>query len=256
MKIRALIAEDEPLARDIFRELLQAHSDVDILAEATTTEELVDCMDCLKPDLVFLDIRMPGGNSLETVLQLERSESPIFIVVTAFDQYAMKAFEAHAIDYLLKPVSAEKLAGALDRARTWMRKGTYASEAAPRVKETIIGLLGKIVVRADGRVFIVDPRDIEYVEADGNYIHIHSHAGKHMVRQTMREFEESTRRTKLIRIHRSTMVNIDAIREMRPSYTGDYDVILKSGKELTLSRKYRDFVLGKSAYPDALAQRS
>src|SRR5690606_5228997 len=197
------------------------------------------------PDLVFMDIQMPEMTGFDAIGKLKSSEMPTVIFVTAYDQYALQAFEVHALDYLLKPFTRERLASAVERAKAQV-KHRQRGELDERLESLLSDLrterkyLDRLVVKTVGRVYFLKTDEIDWIEAAGNYLKLHIGRDAHMIRETMNSIEAKLDPDKFLRIHRSTIVNIDRIKELHPMFSGDYSVILKNGAELSLSRNYRD----------------
>jgi two-component system LytT family response regulator len=245
MKIKTLIVDDEPLARDRVKRLLRDEPDIAVVGECGNGAEAVAAIRYEKPDLVFLDIQMPEKNGFEVIKALDEKSVPTFIFVTAYDQYALQAFEVHALDYLLKPFNRERLHRALTRARDHIESKTRG-DLDERLASLIADLrtekkyLERLVVKSVGRVFFLKTDEIDWIEASGNYLKLHVGREAHLIRETMNGIEAKLNPDKFLRIHRSTVVNIDRIKELHPMFSGDYDVILQNGTELTLSRNYRE----------------
>ncbi len=245
MKIRTLIADDEPLARQRLRSLLETEPDVELVAEYADGRQTVAGIQQHHPDLVFLDVQMPlldGFGVLEAV-SLERLPTVIF--VTAYDKYALRAFEVHALDYLLKPFDRDRFRKALARARAQVRQDQSADVSQrllallQDVKETRKPL-DRLVIKSSGRVCFVRTDEIDWIEAAGNYVKIHVQDDEHLLRETISSLEARLDPDKFLRIHRSTIVHIERIRELQPAFHGDQVVILRDGTELPLSRGYRE----------------
>lgn len=249
MKIKIIIIDDEPLARKRISQLLAKESDCEILAECGDGREAIAAIDRLKPDLIFLDVQMPEISGLEVLERIEAENgAPLVIFVTAFDQYTLQAFDFHAVDYLLKPFSEERFRKAVRRARELL-----ASKNEQLFGGQIISLLNhfkanknlleRIVVNYKNRLIIVPVRDIDWIETYGNYLKIHSVGKTYLLRETMNNLAARLNAEKFLRIHRSTLVNFDRIKELQPMFGGQYAVVLRDGTELTLSRNYRKSVL-------------
>ena len=244
MKIRALIADDEPLARERIRTLLAPHADIEVVAECAGGSETVRAIRKLSPDLVFLDIQMPELSGFEVLRKLDASAAPAIIFVTAYDQYALQAFEVCALDYLMKPFDAERFQKALERGREQIRR-LRSGEVNERLLALLEDLererkyLERLVIRTGGRVFFLRVDEIDWIEAAGNYVRLHIGAEEHLHRETMNGLEQKLDPSRFARIHRSTMVNLTRIKELQPWFRGDYAVILRDGHQLTLSRSYR-----------------
>ncbi len=244
MTIRTLIVDDEPLARARIRRFLEDEADVELIAECTNGLEAVASIREHHPDLVFLDIQMPEKNGFE-VLKMLGSDVPTVIFVTAYDNYALQAFDVHALDYVLKPFGRERLQRALGRAREQI-EGRRFGNIDERIASLIADLkpekkfLERLVVKSVGRVFFLKVDEIDWIEAAGNYVKLHTGNESHMIRETMNGVAAKLDPEKFLRIHRSTVVNIDRIKELQPMFSGDYAVIMTNGTELALSRNYRE----------------
>lgn len=247
MPVRALIIDDEPLARMRIRDLLASDPRVEVVGEARHGREAVAAIRHKKPGLVFLDVQMPGLDGFEVVREVGAERMPHIIFVTAYDQYALQAFEVHALDYLLKPFDEERFRTALDRALRYIPLEDRADEMAAKLKELLHSTKSgvpssypdRFLVKSRGRIQFLRPGDVEWAEAAGNYVILHSGREEHVLRETMKDFERKLDPRLFIRIHRSSIVNLDAVRELQPLFHGEYAVLLKSGGRLTLSRTYR-----------------
>lgn len=245
--ISALIVDDEPLARERVRELLDGAEDIEVIGEAANGEEALTMIAGEAPDLVFLDIQMPELDGFGMLRALSPGDIPTIIFVTAFDQYAMQAFDAHAIDYLLKPFDRQRFDVALGRAREVIR-GRVAGTLDDRLVSLLEDLkpgprfLDRILVKTGGRVLIVKSDDIDWIEAAGNYLRLHVGRERHLLRETMAGLERQLDPKVFVRIHRSTIVNLDRITAFEPALHGDYIVALRDGRALTLTRTYRQKV--------------
>jgi two-component system, LytTR family, response regulator len=246
--INVIIVDDEALARQRLINLIKPHSDVKIIAECKNGFEAVEAIENGRPDLVFLDVQMPEMNGFEVLNRLNSADLPVVIFVTAFDDYAVKAFEIHALDYLLKPFDRERFDAALMRARAEIER-----ERGGDVSRRLIGLLqqtagGKppqymerISVKKGESYLFLRTDEIDWIEAEANYIRIHVGKDSYLMRCTIGSMEKSLDPEKFIRIHRSTIVKIDSIKEIYPwIQVGEYALRLKSGQQLTISRGYRE----------------
>jgi two-component system, LytTR family, response regulator len=248
MKIRTLIVDDEPLARERIRRMLTDVSDVEIIGEAESGKEAVAFINEKKPELIILDIQIPEMNGFEVLQSVGAENVRAVIFVTAYDHYAIQAFEIHALDYLLKPFGEERLQHALERAREQLD-----NSRVQKIDEQLISLLDslkhekkyaeRILVKSGGHVYFLSVGEIDWIEAAGNYVKLHVGRESHLLRETMQAMEARLNPQQFLRIHRSTLVNINRIKELYPLFSGDYNVILKTGVELTLSRNYRDRLL-------------
>jgi two-component system, LytTR family, response regulator len=245
LKIRALIIDDEPLARDRLAALLTGEEDIEVIGQCTNGIEALAAIQEKTPDLVFLDVQMPELDGFGVLSALEGERRPAVIFVTAHDRFALKAFEVHAIDYLLKPFDRERLKKALDRAREQLRRRD-SGEIEQKMNALLASLkpeakqLDRIPVKTSGRVILVKITDIDWIEAADNYVNLHTGKEAHLHRETMTALEQRLPPSKFLRISRSAMVNVDRIKELQPMFHGDYTVILQNGAKLTLSRGYRD----------------
>jgi len=245
VKIQTVIVDDEPLARKFLREMLGNDPDIDIVAECASGYEALRIIKKLKPELVFLDIQMPELDGFAVLQALELEQVPLVIFVTAYDQYAMRAFEVHALDYLLKPFDDHKFERAMSRAKAQIR-----GREKETANENMVGLLRelndrsayieRISVKSSDRIILLKTEKIDWIESDDNYVKIHSGKSSHQVRDTITNLERQLNPAMFLRIHRSTIVNIESIEALQPMYQGDYRVILNTGAQLTLSRRYRD----------------
>lgn len=245
MKIRTLIVDDEPLAREWVRNGLQEEADVEIVAECGDGFEAVKAVTELKPDLMVLDVQMPGLDGFGVLASLEPQDLPAVIFVTAFDRYALKAFEAHAVDYLMKPFSSERLHEALERARAEVDRSSSRD-----LKAALNALLEDIqreraypewlLIKKDDRSVFLRVADIDWIESSRNNVRLHVGKEIYVFHETTSGIEAKLDPKKFFRIHRSTIVNIEKIKEMHPWFNGDYAVTLKDGTKLTLSSTYRE----------------
>jgi two-component system, LytTR family, response regulator len=237
--------DDEPLAREGVRLHLAAAPDVDVVGEAGSGEEAVELIESLRPDLMILDVQMPGIDGFGVLEAVGTSQMPVTIFSTAYDQFAVRAFEAHAVDYLLKPFDAERFNRALERGRSGV-----AARRREQMDHRLASLLQelqararyseRIIVRAGGRIVFLRTAEIGWVEAASNYVRIHAGQKEYLLRETMTALEARLDPAEFVRIHRSTMVRVDRIRELEPLFQGDYVVILTDGTRLTSSRGYRE----------------
>jgi two-component system LytT family response regulator len=240
--MRVLIVDDEPLARERMRELLAEQSDVEILGECENGREAIEAIARTRPDLVFLDVQMPGGDGFEVLRGIPVESMPAIVFVTGDDRHALRAFDTHALDYLLKPFDGERLERALRRARARLVGGAPL-EWTRRVLDLIESRLpepppDRLVIRSGGGVFFLNPQDVDRVHAEGNYVRIHAGKQSYVVRETMNDLEARLRSPRFARIHKSVLVNVDRIREIRPLLTGGHAVLLTDGTKLTWSRGY------------------
>jgi two-component system LytT family response regulator len=246
-RIRAIVIDDEPLARSYLRTLLANSPDVEIVGEAADGRSAIAAIRDLQPELLFLDVQMPSLDGFELVERLGEASLPYVVFVTAYDQYALKAFEVHALDYLLKPFDGERLARSVRRAATLIRGGASGID----LKERLLAMLGdlsalerpispvRIPVRSDGRIRFVEVERIDWIEASDKVSRLHVGKDVHVLRDSLTNLEEQLDPARFVRIHRSVIVNVARIREMQPWFQGDFVVILHDGTRLTSGRAYR-----------------
>jgi two-component system LytT family response regulator len=242
-KIRTLVVDDEPIARARMVSLLREESDIELVGECSSGLQAKSAIESTTPDLLFLDIQMPEMNGLDLARTLQSAGTPAVVFVTAYDDYAVRAFEVHALDYLLKPFSAERFRSALGHAREFVAK-RRANGMPPRE----MGRRNRLMIKSSGRIHFLRMADIDWCEAAGNYVRVHVGPQCYLVRDTMSHLESELDPQQFIRIHRSTIVNVDRVQEMQSSFNGEYVVLLRGGTRLTLSRGYRDAIhvrLGK-----------
>jgi two-component system, LytTR family, response regulator len=244
-KIRTLIVDDEPLARERLTSLLQAEKEVEIIGQCRDGEEAVTAIHDHSPDLVFLDVQMPQMNGFEVIEAIGTEKMPLVIFVTAYDQHALKAFQVRALDYLLKPFDRERFADALARARKQMERdetGDIGRRLLALVKDLRRDQprTERLVVKSGGRLFFLRADEIDWIEAAGNYVRLHVGTTSHLLRETMNAIEGRLDPEKFFRIHRSRIVNMERIQELQPWLNGEYAVLLRTGTRLTLSRGYRE----------------
>jgi two-component system LytT family response regulator len=245
--IRTVIVDDEAPARLRLRQLLKSEPDFSIVAECANGRQAVDSIQKEKPDLVFLDIQMPRVSGVEVceTLLTGGDTLPLVIFVTAYDEYALQAFEVHAIDYLLKPFDRERFQKSLGHARDQLRRtrnGAPDARLAQLLEElrTPSRRSDRLVFKINGRVVFIRIETVDWVEADGNYLRIHAGSESHYVRETLAALEAQLPSDKFMRISRSSIVNLDRVKELQPLFYGDYAVIMQNGSKLNMSRNYRD----------------
>jgi two-component system LytT family response regulator len=264
--IRTLIVDDEPAAREGIRVLLREDPEIEIVGECPDGDSAARAIRDDPPDLVLLDVQMPGRDGFELLREIGPERLPAVVFVTAYDQYALRAFEVHAVDYLLKPFDDERFRQAVSRAKQQIRQGrigdlrerllallhaapgaTVPGQPAPPAAGTG-GYLRRLAIRSAGRVTILGVKDIDWIEAEGDYVRVHVGKVWHLLRETMKRLEAQVDPERFVRIHRSTIVNVERIRELQPYSRGEYVVLLHDGTSLKLSRRYKDHlesVLGR-----------
>ena len=244
-KIKTLIVDDEPLARERLRKMLEAEPEIELLGECADGRAAVEVIQKQSPDLVFLDVQMPELDGFGVLAALAGGPMPVVVFVTAHDKFALKAFEVHAVDYLLKPFDRERFQTALRRALDRLKQ-SQGDEINQRLSALLADLKpeaklpGRMAVKVGGRVIFIKLEEIDWLEAADNYVNLHIGAEAHLLRETMAAMEAKLPEEKFLRISRSTIVNIDRIKELQPMFHGEYVVVLRSGAKLTLSRGYRD----------------
>jgi two-component system, LytTR family, response regulator len=256
--LRAAIIDDEPAARRGVRMLLARHEDIVVAGEAGNRATALDLIAAEKPDLLFLDVQMPGGDGFSVLEALPAGERPVVIFITAYDEHAVKAFEVSAVDYLLKPYEDERFHEAVERARRSIQ-GRRAGEGSAPLSQLLDYLRSqgalsapagdeegdgisrdRVIIKSSGEYHLLKAEEIDWIEAEGDYMKFHVTGRTHLMRETMARLEAKLDARRFVRIHRSVIVNIDRIRKLAPSFTGDYAVILKDGTSLKLSRGYHE----------------
>jgi two-component system, LytTR family, response regulator len=245
ISLKVLIVDDEPLGRNMVRRMLEGHSEVEIVGECENGQEAITAIKTTAPDLVFLDVQMPEIDGFAVLDACKADQLPHVIFVTAYDQYAVQAFEIHALDYILKPFDQERFEQALARVKQQLN-----SERVSESNERILALLAetrsrphyieRFIIKAEGRVFFLKTDEVEWIQAEGNYVSLHVRKRKYLFREAISTLETELDPRKFQRIGRSTIVNIECIRELQPWFRGDYRVVLYDGTELKLSHRYRD----------------
>lgn len=248
MSIRTLVVDDEPQARKTLRIRLGEHPDLELVGECSSGTAALGAIHQLDPDLVFLDIQMPDMSGFEVLRQLDEEELPFVVFVTAYDHYALEAFQVNALAYLLKPFDDIRFNEVVDRCRRFFRSGR-GSEGQADLAERIRAVLaspthpdGRIVVKSGTRTRIVRLQEVDWIQAEGNYARLHCRGGeeRHLVPRPLGELAASLEAHGFVRIHRSTVVNLDRVTELRTDNHRDYTVLLESGQTLRLSRTYRN----------------
>jgi two-component system LytT family response regulator len=256
-RITVLLVDDEPLARDSLRIALAAEPGIDIVDECANGIEAVDAIRRYDPDVVFLDIEMPELDGFGVIQAIGVDRMPAVVFVTAFHAHALQAFEVHAADYLLKPFDDRRLRDAITQARSRLAstelgeterrlKGILAElgrDSARPAADTASKLATRFTVRSDDRALIFHARDVDWFEADGNYVWLHIKKEKHRLRTTLRALVEQLDAQQFVRIHKSTVVNVDRIKEVQPWFGGDYVAILTDGRQLRVSRTFAQDLL-------------
>jgi two-component system LytT family response regulator len=243
MITRVLIADDEAPARRIVRSFLGTRDDVEVVAEAENGLEVVDAVRSLEPQVVILDVQMPGMNGFEAIDAVGVDAMPPVVFATAYDEFALQAFDVHAVDYLLKPFSRERFNRAFDRAIGRIAGGQAQLARLIASLPHASSYLERIVVRHGDRLFFVAADDVLHLTAEGNYVRVHTGEGAHLIRGTLANLEARLDPKRFARIHRSGIVNIGAVKQVQAHFHGDYLVLLKNGETVRLSRRYQERLL-------------
>jgi two-component system, LytTR family, response regulator len=244
--LRALVVDDEPPARRRIQALLQDEKDIEVVGEAKDGREAVELIQNLHPDLVFLDVQMPELDGFAVIRAVGPERMPTVIFVTAFDEFAVRAFDVAAVDYLMKPFDRPRFRAALDRARAALRtrpESGIDERLAALLRELQGGsadYISRMAIRHEGRIRFLNVADIDYILADGNYVRIVAGKASHLMRDTLSGLEERLDPRRFLRIHRSTMVQVDRIVSLEPLFQGEYMLVLKDGTRLRSGRRFRD----------------
>jgi two-component system, LytTR family, response regulator len=244
-KIRTMVVDDEPVARERIVGLLQQEQDIELVGECADGQQAISAIEQEHPDLVFLDVQMPACDGFGVIQRVGPDRMPAVVFVTAYDEYALRAFEVHALDYLLKPFGRDRFQETLKHARQHLER-RRAGDLGRRLLALVHDLkpepqrIDRLVVKSGGRVFFLRTDDIDWIEAAGNYVRLHLAEDSHLFRETMNNMEARLDGQRFVRIHRSRIVNTDRIKELQPWFNGEYVVVLQNGTRLTLSRGYRE----------------
>lgn len=260
--IRTLVVDDEPLAREGLRVLLERDEEVELVGECAQGREAVEAIRDLEPELVFLDVQMPEMDGFGVLAELEPDEMPAVVFVTAYDEYALRAFDVHALDYLLKPFDDDRFEAALKRAKAELerREDAALGEKLAALLEDHTGERpagastrserdDRLMIRSSGRVQFVNVGEVDWVEAAGDYVRLHVGERSHLLRETMKNMEDRLDAEQFVRVHRSTLVKLDYVKEVVSSDAGSYEIVLEDGTRRSLSRSGRrrlEEVLGRS----------
>ncbi|HTI69840.1 MAG TPA: LytTR family DNA-binding domain-containing protein [Candidatus Limnocylindria bacterium] len=246
MSYRAIIAEDEPLARERVRAFLAEEPDVEVVGECAEGAAAVRSVEELRPDILFLDVQMPRLNGFEVLEALDPGALPVVIFTTAHDQHAIRAFEVNAVDYLLKPYKSDRFKKALERARRQLALRTSDPGKDTAIQSLLAHLRPgtepnpRILVKSPDRILFVKPQEIDYIEADGNYVQLHVGTERHMIRETMAAMESRLVPAGFMRVSRSHIVNLTRIKELKPVAAGQYNILLRTGARLEMTCPLRD----------------
>jgi two-component system LytT family response regulator len=246
MPIRALIVDDEPFSRLKIRDFLEQEEDIDIVGEAGDGLEAVKVIKKQKPDVVFLDVQMPELDGFGVVEAVGLENMPYVIFATAYDQYALRAFEIHALDYLLKPFDRDRFREALEHGRQYMGMSRTNEEFKNRIKNLLLEIqsetpfIKRFLIQSKKRIYFLRAEEVERIESAGNYVTLHAESGEHLLRETLTDLEKKLNPQKFARANRSNIINLEYIKEIQPYFHGEYIVVLKSDQKVVLSRNYRE----------------
>ena len=242
--IRALIADDEQLARQRIRRLLASDVDFHVVDECCDGREAIKAINAHNPDVAFLDVQMPDLDGFAVFESIVAKRMPVVIFTTAYEAYAIKAFEAQALDYLLKPFDESRFLKAVTRVKNEVGRRNLDVESRRLTSQPQFEKCNRLAIKSRGRIVLVDLEDIDYIEAAANYVHIHIGAESHLLRESISSFDGRLSGRGFARIHRSTIVNLSKIVQLQPCPNGEFMVGLRCGKELSLSRTFRDRIEG------------
>lgn len=243
--IRTIIVDDEPIARRGLRAQLGEEKDIEIVSECRNGREAVAAITEHSPDLVLLDVQMPELDGFGVLAQVGVERMPAVIFVTAYDRYALHAFEVHALDYLLKPIDPDRFTRALQHARMQL-EGNNLENVSRQLQNLLDDLkparkhLERLAIKSGGRIFFLNVPEIDWIEAADNYVKLHIGGDEHLLRETMNSLEKRLDPNQFVRIHRSRIVNVKRIRHLEPLFHGEYDITLRDGTRLESGRGYRD----------------
>ncbi len=254
-KLKVIIVDDEPLARDYIRLLLENEREFEIVGEASNGKKALELIENLEPDLVFLDVQMPEMDGFSMLGNLGKEQIPTIIFTTAYEEYAIRAFEFHAIDYLLKPFDQKRFVKALNYAKNLAKNETRQDQNSHQIKEMLDAskretpYLERLLIKQNGKVIFLKTSDIDCIKADDKYVHLYFDKSNYMVRQTLSAMLEQLDPRKFVQIHRSVIVNLESVKELHQTFNGQYDVILENGMDFSLSRKFQDELFGLLGKP-------
>jgi len=242
--IRAVIADDEAPAREKLERWVADQPDMAVVGSAEDGLSAAQCIEQFRPDVAFLDVQMPTLSGLQVAAQLEPSRAPLIVFVTAFDEHAVKAFDLNAIDYLLKPYDRDRFARSMQRVRERLRAHESGATAVAMGRARAAAC-ERLLVPDRERLQLIDAASIEWIEADDNYVHVHTAARTYLLRRTLQDLLSQLGEQRFVRIHKSTAVNLAAIGSLTPLFKGDYEIHLHNGRTLRLSRRYRDALFAR-----------
>lgn len=244
-RIRCLLVDDEVLARLALRQAMASHPEIEIAGECGQGAEALQAIQALRPDLLLLDIQMPGMDAFELLRALPAAELPLVVLVTAFDEHALRAFDARALDYLLKPLDQVRFDAAMERIKAqWRGRRTGPAPTPASAASAVLGhgarFLERLSVRKAEHIVVLRVEEIDWIHADGNYVRIHAAGATYLHREALSRLAAGLDPARFLRIHRATLVNLDRVKEIHPLFYGDCQVLLADGTRLTLSRRFRD----------------
>jgi two-component system, LytTR family, response regulator len=242
--IRALVAEDEAPARQKLTRWLIAQPDFELAGAAADGLSAAQAIESLRPDVAFLDIQMPGMSGLELAAQLEAQTAPLLVFVTAYDEHAVRAFDLNAVDYLLKPYDHERLLRTLERIRARLQS-PQSRAAAVQTARAQTNCADRLLATVGEQIHLIDADEIEWLEADDNYVHVHTAARKYLLRRTLQDLLAQLGERRFVRIHKSAAVNLAEIQTLTPLFKGDHEIRLRRGQVLRLSRRYKDALFAR-----------
>ena len=244
--IRTLIIDDVPLARQRIKRCLAGDSEIEIVGECDNGQQAVSDIRSLAPDLIFLDVQMPALDGFGVLEALNEERMPAVIFVTAYNEYAIQAFDVNALDYLLKPVDCDRVNKAVERAKSRLTQLTRDDQLHNRVRAMLDDLksgskfIKRLTIKLTGRTILLPTDEIDWIETHGNYLKVYAGRESHLIRATMQSLETKLDPEKFVRVHRSVIVNLEKVKEIYPRSNGDQDLVLQNGQQLMLSRNYRD----------------
>lgn len=253
--VRAVIIDDEPLAREKIKLFSQKEPDLKIVASCENGSKALEAIVTHSPDLLFLDIQMPEMTGFQLLEKIPKQSLPGIIFITAYDEFALRAFEFHALDYLLKPFDKNRFHNAVEHAKKILSNKGERETATEQISVLLNSLkktsptIERLIVKTHGRILFLRISEVDWIESAGNYVKLHINAETHLLRETMNHLEERLDKTAFVRIHRSAIVNIERIKEMQPWFNGEYKIVLKNLTELILSKTYRESFLAAVGKP-------
>lgn len=239
--IRALLVDDEMLARLALRQALDSHPDVKIVGECGNAAEARQAIEALRPDLIFLDIQMPDVDGFKFLHELKPDTLPMVVFATAYAQHALRALDANAMDYLLKPIDQDRFDQMMSRVRAHWHGREAAAAPGESPRPGAAGeWLERLSVKAGEHIRVISTSEIDWIEANGNYVNVHAGAAAYLHRETLRQLEDTLDPARFLRVHRAVIVNVDRVREVHPLFNGNAELVLHDGTRIGLSRRFRE----------------